>query len=406
MKYVSALAAAAVLMGTGAVSAADLARKAPAAAEYVKVCDAYGAGYFYIPGSETCLRIGGFVRAEFRALTQSRENIALPAVYGWSPRNQRAIATRARVNLTIDARTNTEMGLLRSFVDIWITQNTAQATTETSLRKAFVQFGGLTAGRAQSFFDFFTAGIGVTDSFQLASAAFSEVNLIAYTFGFGNGISASLSLEDAGTSNEPASSLTAGFRRMNGPYGGVKTPDLVANVAIKQAWGSAQIMGVLHDDNGNAAVNESKLGYAVGGGVKVLVPMLGAGDIVGLQAAWGKGALGYVAAGVWTANTPFQDFEFTGGQLLQSTAWSVAGGYNHNWTKTLSSSIGGSYLRYDAPTGSAFADFDQIDLQGSMRWKPAAGPSFTAALEYRRIDRAVLPDGDGLVAFFRIQRDF
>jgi len=206
--------------------------------------------------------------------------------------------------------------------------------------------------------------------------------------------------------DEPASSLTAGFRRMNGPYGGVKTPDLVANVAIKQAWGSAQIMGVLHDDNGNAAVNESKLGYAVGGGVKVLVPMLGAGDIVGLQAAWGKGALGYVAAGVWTANTPFQDFEFTGGQLLQSTAWSVAGGYNHNWTKTLSSSIGGSYLRYDAPTGSAFADFDQIDLQGSMRWKPAAGLSFTAALEYRRIDRAVLPDGDGLVAFFRIQRDF
>ncbi|RWE62338.1 porin, partial [Mesorhizobium sp.] len=28
----------------------------------VRICDVYGAGYFYIPGTETCLRIGGYVR--------------------------------------------------------------------------------------------------------------------------------------------------------------------------------------------------------------------------------------------------------------------------------------------------------------------------------------------------------
>jgi hypothetical protein len=34
------------------------------AIDYVKVCDAYGAGYHYIPGTDTCLRIGGYVQFE------------------------------------------------------------------------------------------------------------------------------------------------------------------------------------------------------------------------------------------------------------------------------------------------------------------------------------------------------
>ncbi|MCZ7642006.1 MAG: porin [Pseudorhodoplanes sp.] len=30
--------------------------------EYVKVCSLYGAGFYYIPGTDTCIKIGGFVR--------------------------------------------------------------------------------------------------------------------------------------------------------------------------------------------------------------------------------------------------------------------------------------------------------------------------------------------------------
>ena len=58
-----------------------------------------------------------------------------------------------------------------------------------------MQSGGLTAGRAQSFFDFISRHrrhrIPSSSPF---SRLLSEVNLIAYTFGFGNGISAPLSL--------------------------------------------------------------------------------------------------------------------------------------------------------------------------------------------------------------------
>jgi len=89
--------ATAMLVVTGA-QAADL----PTAAEpveYVRVCDAYGAGFFYIPGSETCLRVGGRVRID--------------AV--WIDNQGRLAddyATRARAYVRLDARTQTDIGLL------------------------------------------------------------------------------------------------------------------------------------------------------------------------------------------------------------------------------------------------------------------------------------------------------
>src|SRR5436853_808182 len=53
------LGTAAAFVVAGAAHAADLA--VAESVEYVKVCDAYGAGYFYVPGSDVCLKIGGFV---------------------------------------------------------------------------------------------------------------------------------------------------------------------------------------------------------------------------------------------------------------------------------------------------------------------------------------------------------
>ena len=47
---------------TGA-QAADLPVKAKPV-EYVKICSLYGAGFYYIPGTDTCIRIGGHIRAE------------------------------------------------------------------------------------------------------------------------------------------------------------------------------------------------------------------------------------------------------------------------------------------------------------------------------------------------------
>ena len=55
--------AAGIAAVTGA-QAADLPVKAKPV-EYVKVCSLYGAGFFYIPGTDKCIKIGGYLREQY-----------------------------------------------------------------------------------------------------------------------------------------------------------------------------------------------------------------------------------------------------------------------------------------------------------------------------------------------------
>ena len=65
MKMVKSLllGSAAGLFAVAGAQAADLPVKAKAV-EYVKICSLYGVGYYYIPGTDTCIKIGGYVRYE------------------------------------------------------------------------------------------------------------------------------------------------------------------------------------------------------------------------------------------------------------------------------------------------------------------------------------------------------
>lgn len=59
------LGSAAVLVGATGVKAADAIIVEPEPVEYVRVCDAYGAGWWYIPGTETCIKFDGDIRVEY-----------------------------------------------------------------------------------------------------------------------------------------------------------------------------------------------------------------------------------------------------------------------------------------------------------------------------------------------------
>ena len=58
--------AAALVAVSGARAADAVVVAEPEPVEYVRICDAYGAGFFYIPGTETCLKVSGYVRADIR----------------------------------------------------------------------------------------------------------------------------------------------------------------------------------------------------------------------------------------------------------------------------------------------------------------------------------------------------
>ncbi len=403
MKFKLALAAAAIVGLAGTAQAADLGKKAPAAANYVKVCDAYGAGFFYIPGSETCLKIGGYVYAQYGIYNQSA---AFGLAYG-SRRGENLISTGARWNIHFDARTNTEMGLLRSYIEIQQTigsqpwANAFAGASPVSLEKAFIQFAGLTAGRATSMFDFYT-GDHLSSIYETAHSD-TIINLLAYTFSFGNGLSASLSIEDPSTGN-------GNSRRYDpiGLYGAIKNPDYVANFNVAQSWGSAQVMAALHENTSPFA--PTKMGYAVGAGVKVNLPMLGESDTAALQVAYSKGALSYVSPDWYNFGADYAatDFFVAGGVIRQTSAWGVAGGFTHGWTKTVSTSLTASYASYSQPTVFG-VDFRQFDVGGNVTWTPVTGLSVIGEVEYKNVDFSVasaLPDRDAIVGFLRIRRDF
>ena len=72
MKLVKSLmlSSAAGLIAMSGAQAADLPVKAKAV-EYVRICSLYGAGFYYIPGTDTCIRLGGYLRAEVVAVGNS-----------------------------------------------------------------------------------------------------------------------------------------------------------------------------------------------------------------------------------------------------------------------------------------------------------------------------------------------
>ena len=213
MKMVKSLllGSAAGLVAVAGAQAADLPVKAKPV-EYVKVCSAYGAGFYYIPGTDICLRVGGYVWSEFEVndFGAGAGNFATGAIGGDFVRNRADDWTsipRTRFDLIFDARTNTEYGTLRSYASVgwqWTTnldgfqQQQLPASTGNYAwyyDRAFIQFAGLTFGYVGSFFDFDPSLI----LSQQTSKSFKFTPAIAYTAQLGNGISASMSMEDSTT---------------------------------------------------------------------------------------------------------------------------------------------------------------------------------------------------------------
>ncbi|MGX1306247.1 hypothetical protein AB7M35_000967 [Amorphus suaedae] len=404
------LGAAGGLLAVPAAYAADLP-VAPEPLDYVRVCDAFGAGFYYIPGTDTCLSVRGRVRAEYR-IGESE----LAQNYGAHWRDMNSSQFRSRGYIYMDSRTNTEYGLLRAYNEIWVTYDSSGlfgfngngGGSSLTLWNSFVQFGGFTFGRTQSFYDF--VSYPTWASVFTPQLSDQRQNLAAYTFAFGNGFSTSLSVESA----DDRRSDIEGWG-----YGGTKYPDLVANLRIDQGWGSAQLMGALHQVwpayNSVGTTPDSEVGWAVGGGVKVNLPFV-AGATVNLQGAYTKGAYAYATS---SSTGPGNAFGYTGGNggydaaldstgdLELSEAWTVSGGFGFAVTPTLQVAVAGGYLDY-SNDANPLNDFKNYDAQGQIVWSPVEGLIMGPAIEYRYVDAddSVYEDGSIWTGLFRVQRTF
>ncbi len=123
MKMVKSLllGSAAGLVAVAGAQAADLPVKAKPV-QYVKICSLYGVGFYYIPGTDMCLKMGGWVRAEYAY----GENGSMT----WGPfngnSNNRGTSNstfRARGYITADARNQTEYGTVRGYIAVGVNTN-------------------------------------------------------------------------------------------------------------------------------------------------------------------------------------------------------------------------------------------------------------------------------------------
>jgi Porin subfamily len=314
MKMVKSLllgGAAGLVAVTGGAQAADLPVKAKPV-EYVRICSLYGEGFFYIPGTDTCLKIGGWVRYDqYFGNTGGSGN---PYISGSAGRNDSFDSadyqTRARTVISFDVRTQTEYGTLRAYYrgGFELTTNFV-AQGAFYYERAFVQFAGFTFGKTQSYFDTWAQAWSYAHAFLGAGAntAAAGRNVMAYTATLGNGVSWTIAAEDspvrrgalwdAGTNGMAIGSFpgpnawggtgypTCGFGAVTsdnniatgtltiqgspfsiastcatGDYAAQSIPDIVSSLRVDQAWGSAQISAASHQVRGNFYGNDTLTG--------------------------------------------------------------------------------------------------------------------------------------------------
>ena len=181
--------AAALASVTGAHAADAIVAAEPEPMEYVRVCDAFGKGYFYIPGTETCLKIGGYVRMDVRG----GEVLGLNANEA-NGRNGDEWDTRTRFDLRVSTASDTEYGALKTYAELRF--NWRQGNTTTELRHGYIDLAGFRVGKTESAFITFTGNAGAVIADDLIDFGPDEANVIQYNYKSDNGITAVFSLED------------------------------------------------------------------------------------------------------------------------------------------------------------------------------------------------------------------
>jgi len=321
--------------------AADLPSRKSAPVNYVKICDAYGAGFFFIPGTDTCLKVGGYVRAEWQYTpSQSIMNVSaanaaalgLPAANGPAAfitqvgGSQDTSGTEARGRVDLDARTPTALGTARTAIRLRAANtsgirnagfnnntaggiaSTAASATAITIEAAYIQWAGFTFGVAPENYAMMPSIMYTANAW----AGFPNgMKQLAYTATFGGGFSATVAIEDRTDWGYTGTGINNTYNHT--PLNGYS---LVGNLRVDQSWGFAAVHGVVgnnsyQDSVGNAAStlnagvlggisdanaplfgSATKTGFGIGATVKFNLPMIAAGDAVWFNVNYAKGYLG------------------------------------------------------------------------------------------------------------------
>jgi hypothetical protein len=285
-----------------------------------------------------------------------------------------------------------------------------------------IQFAGFTFGKTASFFDFDLQPYSNQTNIWSSNQAGNGQQVFAYTAQFGGGFSASLSAEDE--TSRRSSIAGNGFA-----YQGRRWPDIVANLRVDQAWGSAQVMGAIHDAAGfvpGTTVTDSNIGWALGAGLRINLPSWGKGDYILGQLTYAEGAAnyigsnfgagglfglgyadGYPAIGNIAAGPVLDAVGLPSGSIQNSKGWSITGGYEHVWNPQWKTSLYGAYGQMYYNTASDLvlataagaigtnsqADWSLWQIGSRTVWTPVPNLDLSLEVLYTNLNKSAFDGG-------------
>ncbi|WP_029618389.1 porin [Pseudorhizobium marinum] len=334
--------AAALAAVSGAQAADAIIAAEPEPMEYVRVCDAFGTGYFYIPGTETCLKIDGYVR--FQVDFDDRDDSY--AGDNWDA------WTRARVNFT--SKSDTELGELTGYIGMQInttdsprTGALVTGTNDFVLDEVYLQLGGFKAGTYLNWWD---KGInGETDS--LGS---NRLTSIAYIY-TGDAFTAGIQLDEISRN------------AATGEYSVGQHLGLEGIVTASLGAAAFDLLGSYDFDAENGAVRAI------------------------VSAGVGPGTL--QLAGIWSSGQNI---------YYDAAEWTIAASYAFKATEKFTLTPGVQYFNGLGAIGDDFGDDDGWRAGLTVDYAITRGMSMKVSAQYNDRDGA----DDYVDGFVRLQRSF
>ncbi|OAE36268.1 Putative outer membrane protein y4fJ [Agrobacterium tumefaciens] len=337
--------AAALAAVSGAHAADAIVAAEPEPLEYVRVCDAFGAGFFYIPGTETCLKFQGYVRFQ--------------TDFGRDKSGKSDWDSFTRAQFEVDTRTDTELGALRGFIGFQGNADTGSAAASATnsndkgsavfVDQAFIELAGLKVGKFTSWWD---DGIG-GETDELSSN--SKFNSIRYTYDAGSFW--------AGVSVDELEGISVGsFNKSDNNVG------VAAGVGAKFDSVSFALIGGYDTDRENGAVR--------------LIAEAGVGPgTLALAGVWASGANAY----------------------YNVSEWAVAASYALKATDKLKITPGVQYYgSYGLASWDNFSNNDAWKAGLTVDYKITDGLSTRLAANYLDVEKKP----EAWTGFVRLERSF
>ncbi len=323
----------------------------PDSMDYVRVCDAFGEGYFYIPGSETCLKFGGYLRVEFSGGDPNGQD-TFPGGGGDS------WYSRSRLNFRVSTATDTDYGALKTYAELEF-QRDNNTENEARLEIGTIELAGFLVGYVDTLYTDFTddAGNTINDYYDVNYGDFHQTQ-IRYTYEPGNGFVAAVSIED---DSDISSDTVTDYTVADDDY----MPDVIAAVGYVTDPFKVRLVGAYDE-----SMEEGAIKLRLDGTI---------------------GDLSVFAMGGWN----------TDGDSVNNYA---------QWDGDWAAWIGASYVLTEKATINASMNFDDGgDIEGALNVAYAVAPGFEIIpeLDFRnKMDEKEGPDAKDWGGVVRFQRNF